>query len=165
MQILTIVPVVFIPTSKNMSVEISITWVDSSKQSALPAYATHGSAGMDVRAVLADSITIQPGAVAMIPTGLAVAIPLGYEMQVRSRSGLAAKNGVFCLNSPGTIDSDYRGEVKVILANFGAEPFTISNGDRIAQLVVAKHEHVRWKEVTTLPETDRGEGGFGSTGV
>lgn len=120
---------------------------------------------MDVHAANHEPLTILPSQVVMVPTGLCMAVPHGFECQVRSRSGLAAKHGVFALNSPGTIDSDYRGEVKVILANFSSEPFTIERGTRIAQLVVAKHEHVQWKEVDTLEETVRGEGGFGSTGV
>ncbi len=131
----------------------------------LPTYSTSGSAGMDVHAATSEPITINPGAVAMIPTGLAMALEPGYECQVRSRSGLAAKHGVFTLNSPGTIDSDYRGEVKVILANFGSNPFVIQRGDRIAQLVVARYETVAWQEVESLDETARGEGGFGSTGI
>lgn len=131
----------------------------------LPAYSTSGSAGMDVHAAINEPITINSGAVAMIPTGLAMALEPGYECQVRSRSGLAAKHGVFTLNSPGTIDSDYRGEVKVILANFGSNPFVIQRGDRIAQLVVARYETVQWQEVESLDETARGEGGFGSTGI
>lgn len=101
----------------------------------------------------------------MVPTGLAIALPSGYECQVRSRSGLAAKHGVFCLNAPGTIDSDYRGEIKVILANFGTESFTVQRGDRIAQLVIASYETVQWESVDSLDETERGEGGFGSTGL
>ena len=131
---------------------------------ALPHYATEGAAGADVRAALTASVTIPAGGVAMIPTAIAVHIPDDYEMQVRSRSGLAAKHGVFCLNAPGTIDSDYRGEINVILANFGKEAFTIERGDRIAQLVVAKYERIVWKETTTLNQTERGSGGFGSTG-
>ena len=131
----------------------------------LPAYATSGSAGMDVHAALLEPMTIAAGKVAMVPTGLAIALPTGFECQVRSRSGLAAKHGVFCLNAPGTIDSDYRGEIKVILANMGTEPFVIQRGDRIAQLVVAAYEQVQWQLVESLNETERGEGGFGSTGV
>lgn len=131
----------------------------------LPMYSTSGSAGMDVHAALSEPMTIPPGGVAMIPTALSIALPAGLECQVRSRSGLAAKHGVFTLNSPGTIDSDYRGEIKVILANFGAAPFTINRGDRIAQLVVARYETVQWNEVSSLDETERGAGGFGSTGI
>lgn len=131
----------------------------------LPMYSTSGSAGMDVHAALSEPMTIPPGGVAMIPTALSIALPAGLECQVRSRSGLAAKHGVFTLNSPGTIDSDYRGEIKVILANFGGAPFTINRGDRIAQLVVARYETVQWNEVSSLDETERGTGGFGSTGI
>lgn len=131
---------------------------------ALPHYATQGAAGADVRAALTEPVTVPAGGVAMIPTAIAVHIPDGYEMQVRSRSGLAAKHGIFCLNAPGTIDSDYRGEINVILANFGKEPFVIERGDRIAQLVVAKYERIVWKEQDQLSDTSRGTGGFGSTG-
>lgn len=131
----------------------------------LPLYATEGAAGMDVHAAVESEIVIAPGTVALVPTGLAIALPAGYECQVRSRSGLAAKNAVFCLNAPGTIDSDYRGEIKVILANMGAEPFTVRRGDRIAQLVVARYEKVAWNVVEELDDTHRGAGGFGSTGV
>lgn len=131
----------------------------------LPAYATPGAAGMDLYAAPEQQMDIAPGAVALIPTGIAIAVPEGYEAQVRSRSGLAARNGIFALNSPGTIDSDYRGEIRVILANFGAVPFAISRGDRIAQLVIARYERVEWQETAQLNATERGEGGFGSTGV
>lgn len=131
----------------------------------LPSYSTAGSAGMDIHAAINEPVTINSGAVAMIPTGLAIALDAGYECQVRSRSGLAAKHGIFTLNSPGTIDSDYRGEIKVILANFGSVPFVVQRGDRIAQLVVARYEIVKWQEVSSLDETVRGEGGFGSTGI
>jgi dUTP pyrophosphatase len=132
----------------------------------LPAYETSGSAGMDVRAALpaGDPVTLKPGARAMVPTGLSVAIPEGYEIQVRPRSGLAAKHGLTCLNTPGTIDSDYRGEIKVILINLGAEAFVIQRGERIAQLVLAPVTRLVWSEVDALAETARGAGGFGSTG-
>ncbi|MGQ9819413.1 MAG: dUTP diphosphatase [Candidatus Kapaibacteriales bacterium] len=131
----------------------------------LPEYKSPGSAGMDIRANIDEDIVIEPGSVVLVPTGFAIALPDGYECQVRTRSGLALKYGVFALNSPGTIDSDYRGEIKIILANFGKEPFRISRGDRIAQLVVAKYERVDWVETDSLPPSQRGEGGFGSTGV
>lgn len=131
----------------------------------LPKYATNGSAGMDVYASVDAPMTIASGGVAMVPTNLSIALEAGYECQVRSRSGLAAKKGVFALNAPGTVDSDYRGEIKIILANFGNEDFVIERGDRIAQLVIAQYEHIAWDEVEELDETDRGEGGFGSTGV
>ncbi len=132
----------------------------------LPAYETSGSAGMDVRAAVPadDALVLMPGARAMVPTGLSVAIPEGYEIQVRPRSGLAAKHGLTCLNTPGTIDSDYRGEIKVILINLGDAPFTIARGERIAQLVLAPVTQLGWKQVGGLDETGRGTGGFGSTG-
>jgi dUTP pyrophosphatase len=132
----------------------------------LPAYETAGSAGMDVRAAVpeGDPITLAPGARAMVPTGLSVAIPEGYEIQVRPRSGLAAKHGLTCLNAPGTIDSDYRGEIKVILINLGSDAFTIQRGERIAQLVLAPVTRLAWSQVEALEATERGAGGFGSTG-
>jgi dUTP pyrophosphatase len=132
----------------------------------LPAYETPGSAGMDLRAAVPEHepLVLKPGARLLAPTGLAMAIPQGYEVQVRPRSGLAAKAGVTCLNTPGTIDSDYRGEVKVILINLGAEDFVIRRGDRIAQMVVAPVAQAGWVEVDDLDETARGAGGFGSTG-
>lgn len=129
----------------------------------LPARATAGAAGADL--VSAEETTIQPGQVHAVATGIAIAIPEGYEAQVRPRSGLALKHGVTVLNAPGTIDADYRGEVKVILINHGGEPFRIARGDRIAQLVVAPVTATRFERITALPETARGEGGFGSTGV
>ncbi len=132
---------------------------------ALPAYATIDSAGVDLLAAVADDIIIEAGGRAMIPTGIAIALPSGYEAQVRPRSGLAAKFGVTILNSPGTIDADYRGEIAVILANLGAEPFTVSRGLRIAQMVIAPVGRVQWRHVSELPETARGSGGFGSTGT
>lgn len=128
----------------------------------LPAYATDGAAGMDV--VAAEAATIPPGARAPIATGFAIAIPAGFEVQVRPRSGLALKHGITCLNTPGTIDSDYRGEVKIVLINLGEEPFVIARGDRIAQLVPAPVQRAILDEVDTLDKTDRGTGGFGSTG-
>ena len=132
----------------------------------LPAYETSGSAGMDLRAAVADDapLTLAPGARALVPTGLKIALEPGFEAQVRPRSGLALKHGITCLNSPGTIDSDYRGEVGVILANLGQEPFVIRRGERIAQMVVARHEQAALVEVGALDETARGAGGFGSTG-
>jgi dUTP pyrophosphatase len=128
----------------------------------LPAYATDGAAGMDV--VAAEDLTLAPGARHAVATGFAMAIPEGFEVQVRPRSGLALKHGVTCLNTPGTIDSDYRGEVKVILANLGSEPFAIARGDRIAQLVPAPVQRAALTEVDSLDDTARGAGGFGSTG-
>ncbi|WP_300375530.1 dUTP diphosphatase [Henriciella sp.] len=131
-----------------------------------PVYETEGAAGMDVRAAVQEdkAIVLKPGERAMVPTGLSVAIPDGYEIQMRPRSGLAAKHGITCLNSPGTIDSDYRGEIKVILINHGDETFTIARGERIGQMVLAPVTRIAWQGVETLPETMRGEGGFGSTG-
>jgi dUTP pyrophosphatase len=132
----------------------------------LPAYETGGSAGMDLRAAVPEDapLTLAPGARALVPTGLKIALETGYEAQVRPRSGLALKHGVTCLNSPGTIDSDYRGEVGVILINHGQEPFVIRRGERIAQMVIARHEQAEMIEVEALDETARGAGGFGSTG-
>ncbi|MCQ2230826.1 MAG: dUTP diphosphatase [Paludibacteraceae bacterium] len=131
----------------------------------LPQYATPLSAGMDLRANIDEPITIGSLERAMVPTGIYIALPEGYEAQIRPRSGLAAKKGVTVLNTPGTIDADYRGEIKVILVNLSSEPFVIEDGERICQMVVAKHERVDWTEVDTLDETERGAGGFGHTGV
>lgn len=131
----------------------------------LPSYATPSSAGMDLRAALSGSVTIEPGGRVLIPTGLQIAVPAGYEAQVRPRSGLAIRNGITMLNSPGTIDADYRGEVMVIAVNHGSEPFEVAHGDRIAQLVVAPVAQVTVVETDSLDGTERGEGGFGSTGV
>ena len=131
----------------------------------IPAYETEGSAGMDLRANLSEEITLKPLERAIVKTGLFIALPQGFEAQVRPRSGLAAKKEITVLNSPGTVDADYRGEIGVILVNLSNEDFTIKNGERIAQLVIAKHERAEWEEVEILSETSRGEGGFGSTGV
>lgn len=130
----------------------------------LPEYATPQSAGLDLKANIDNPITLQPLQRAMVPTGLFIALPPGYEAQVRPRSGLAAKHGITVLNTPGTIDADYRGEIKVILVNLSQEAFEIVPGERIAQMVVAKHEVVQWEPVEELSGTDRGAGGFGSTG-
>ena len=130
----------------------------------LPRYETALSAGMDVRANLSEPIVLKPLARALVPTGLFVELPAGFEMQVRPRSGLAAKYGLTVLNAPGTVDADYRGEVKVILANLSADEFVINDGERIAQLVVARHEQVEWEQTEELSDTTRGAGGFGSTG-
>lgn len=132
----------------------------------VPRYETEGAAGMDVRAAVGadEPIVLQPGERAMIPTGLSMAIPEGYEIQMRPRSGLAAKHGVTCLNAPGTVDSDYRGELKVILINHGAEAFTIARGERIGQMVLAPVTRAGFTLVDALPQTERGDGGFGSTG-
>lgn len=131
----------------------------------LPKYATPHSAGMDICAVVEGEFVLKAGETALVPTGFAIALPEGYEAQVRPRSGLAAKNQVTVLNSPGTIDADYRGEVKVILTNFGKQDFVIKRGDRIAQMVVAPYTRVQWEERESLSETERGAGGFGHTGV
>jgi dUTP pyrophosphatase len=130
----------------------------------LPHYETIASAGMDLRAFIDDVIVLKPMDRKIIPTGLYMELPVGFEAQVRSRSGLAAKHGISVLNSPGTIDADYRGEIGVILVNLSNDIFTINNGDRVAQMVIAKHERAKWNEVLNLSETSRGEGGFGSTG-
>lgn len=134
-------------------------------QHALPHYETIASAGMDLRANLTESISLQPLERTIIKTGLFIELPIGYEAQVRPRSGLAFKNGITVLNSPGTIDADYRGEIGVILVNLSNQAFEIQNGERIAQLIIAKHDRAEWIEVQQLSETARGEGGFGSTGV
>jgi dUTP pyrophosphatase len=134
-------------------------------QHELPSYETGASAGMDLRANISEAVSLKPLERAIIPTGLFIELPVGYEAQVRPRSGLAAKKGVTVLNSPGTIDADYRGEIGVILVNLSNDNFVVESGDRIAQMVISRHEHISWKEVETLEETSRGEGGFGSTGV
>jgi len=131
----------------------------------LPAYATEQSAGLDLQAAIAEPIVLQPGQRKLVPTGLAIALPAGYEAQVRPRSGLALKHGITVLNAPGTIDADYRGEIGVVLINHGDQPFTINRGERIAQMVVAAYSQVRWQAVEELSDTQRGAGGFGSTGV
>ena len=131
----------------------------------LPHYETLASAGMDLRANIDSPIVLKPLERAIVPTGIYMELPVGYEAQVRPRSGLAAKKGISVLNAPGTIDADYRGEVGVILVNLSSEEFTVENGERIAQMVIAKHERAEWEEVESLSETDRGAGGFGSTGT
>jgi dUTP pyrophosphatase len=131
----------------------------------IPSYETLLSAGMDIRANISESITLKPLDRVIVKTGLFIALPAGLEAQVRPRSGLAAKKGVTVLNSPGTVDADYRGEIGVILVNLSNEDFLIKDGERIAQLIIAKHEQITWKEVSVLDKTKRGEGGFGSTGV
>ncbi len=145
-----------------MSVTIKII---NKSSHALPNYESSASAGMDLRANLDEAVTLEPLGRAIIKTGLFIELPIGYEAQVRPRSGLAAKKGITVLNSPGTVDADYRGEIGVILVNLSNEAFTVENGERIAQLVIAKHERAEWVAVQTLSETARGEGGFGSTGV
>jgi len=131
----------------------------------LPSYETAHAAGMDLRANLEEIITLRPMERRLVPTGLYIELPVGYEAQIRPRSGLAFKHGIGIVNSPGTIDADYRGEIKVLLINLGAEVFEINNGDRIAQMVVARHETVSWEQVAVLNDTARGEGGFGHTAV
>lgn len=132
---------------------------------ALPSYATALSAGMDLRANIDEPITLQPLERRLVPTGIFIALPAGYEAQVRPRSGMATKHGITVINSPGTVDADYRGEIRVSLVNLSNEPFTIEDGERIAQMVVARHETVTWNQVESLDETERGAGGWGSTGT
>jgi dUTP pyrophosphatase len=146
-------------------VPVAIQRLDGNDDLPLPSYATLHAAGMDLHAAVATDVIIAPGKRALIPTGLAIALPDGFEAQVRPRSGLAAKNGITVLNGPGTIDADYRGEVKVILINLGEERFVVQRGMRIAQMVIAPVTRVVWQEVRELPETARGAGGFGSTKV
>lgn len=129
-----------------------------------PSYATPLSAGMDLQAVLSEKITLQPGERALIPTGIRIEIPPGFEAQIRPRSGLALKQGITVLNSPGTIDADYRGEIRVILINLGQEEVSLNHGDKIAQMVIAKHERVIWEDASVLEDSQRGAGGFGHTG-
>lgn len=136
----------------------------TSKSGQLPSYETKGSAGMDIRAYLQEPITLAPGERYLIPTGIAVELPEGYEAQVRPRSGLAVRSGIGMVNGVGTIDSDYRGEIKIPLINWGDEDFVIENGDRIAQMIIARYERVQWEPVLSLEVSERGEGGFGHTG-
>ncbi len=144
---------------------VALTRLPHAEGLTLPSYATPQAAGMDLCAAVSADIILQPGQRVLVPTGLSMALPEGYEAQVRPRSGLALKHGVTVLNSPGTIDADYRGEVQVILANLGTEPFIVTRGLRIAQMVVASHSRVSWEETATLSATVRGAGGFGSTGT
>lgn len=146
-------------------VNVAITSLPHAEGLNLPSYATEHAAGMDLCAAIANDMVVEPGKRVLVPTGLSIALPEGYEAQVRPRSGLALKNGITVLNSPGTIDADYRGEVQVILANLGTENFTITRGMRIAQMVVAAYARVEWQQVSELSETARGTGGFGSTGL
>ncbi len=143
---------------------MNIKIINKSKHE-LPKYTTAGSAGMDLRANINETVTLAPGERVLIPTGLHIALPVGYEAQIRPRSGLAIKHGITCLNAPGTVDSDYRGDVGVELINHGHEPFVINDGDRIAQMVIAKYERAEWEETNELDETDRGNGGFGHSGI
>jgi dUTP pyrophosphatase len=146
-------------------VEVEVKRLPHGADLPLPEYATADSAGLDLLAAVDGDFTLQPGKRALVPTGLAIALPQGYEAQVRPRSGLALRNGVTVLNSPGTVDADYRGEVSVILANLGDAPFVVTRGMRIAQMVVAPVSRLRWSDVAELPDTARGAGGFGSTGT
>ncbi|MEK9797295.1 MAG: dUTP diphosphatase [Alphaproteobacteria bacterium] len=148
-----------------MTVSVSVTRLPHGADLELPGYETADAAGMDLRAAVKADMEIAPGARALVPTGLAIALPPGYEAQVRPRSGLALSNGISLVNSPGTIDADYRGEVGVIIINHGEETFTVTRGMRIAQMIVAPVTQAAWQEVDALPDTERGAGGFGSTGT
>ena len=148
-----------------MNVPVAVKRLPHGEGLPLPAYATPGAAGIDLLAAISEDITLAPGDRRLIPTGLAIALPPGYELQVRPRSGLALKNGITMPNTPGTVDEDYRGELQVIIMNAGHAPFTITRGMRIAQAVLAPVIRIAWQEVDTLPETTRGTGGFGSTGT
>ena len=148
-----------------MTIGVAIVRLPHGRDLPLPAYATAGAAGLDLPAAVADDLVLAPGERALVPTGIAIALPEGYEAQIRPRSGLALRHGITQLNTPGTVDADYRGEIGVILINHGADPFTVRRGMRIAQLVVAPVARVAWRPVETLPETARGHAGFGSTGV
>ncbi|MGE5538366.1 MAG: dUTP diphosphatase [Gemmatimonas sp.] len=147
------------------SIEVPVLQLESGKGLPLPSYATAGAAGVDLAAAVGTPVVIPPGGRAVVPTGIAIALPDGFEAQVRPRSGLAARAGITVLNAPGTVDADYRGEIQVILANLGDAPFTVARGERIAQLVVAPVTQVAWRATPELPETARGAGGFGSTGI
>jgi dUTP pyrophosphatase len=146
-------------------IEIELTPHEHAVGLNLPTYATDQAAGMDLSAALEEAIELGPGERALIPTGLSIALPAGYEAQIRPRSGLAIKNGVTVLNTPGTVDADYRGEIKVILINLGQENFVVERGMRIAQMVITNHINVKWSVVKELPQSERGERGFGSTGT
>ncbi|MCS7230100.1 MAG: dUTP diphosphatase [Candidatus Kryptonium sp.] len=147
------------------TVKIKITRLRQNHDLPLPKYATEGSAGMDLYADVDSEVVLKPGEIALIPTGIAIELPFGYEAQIRPRSGLAINHGITLLNTPGTIDSDYRGEIKIILVNLGKKEFTIKRGDRIAQMVISKYAKVEWEEVRELNSTKRGAGGFGHTGI
>lgn len=148
-----------------MTLRIPIRRLPGAKDLPLPSYQSEGAVGMDLPAAVAGEVTIPPGATATVPCGFAIAVPPGYEAQVRPRSGLAARNGLTVLNTPGTIDPDYRGEVRIILVNHGREPFTVRRGMRIAQMLILPVPRFEWEEVDELPPTGRGAGGFGHTGV
>ena len=151
-------------TALRPEISVAVTVLRNGEGIPLPAYASAGAAGMDLLAALEAPLTLGPGERTAVPTGIALALPEGYEAQVRPRSGLALKYGITVLNSPGTIDADYRGEIRVILANLGTEPVTLARGERVAQLVLAPVSRIAWTPVAALPETLRGAGGFGSTG-
>ncbi len=151
--------------SEGQDVKVCISVDPEGEGLELPAYATAGAAGMDLRAAVAEEMTLGPGERALVPTGIRIAVPPGYEAQVRPRSGLALKHGITLLNAPGTIDADYRGPLGVIMANMGADPFVIQRGDRIAQLVIAPVVQAELEQVSELPDTARGDGGFGHTGT
>jgi dUTP pyrophosphatase len=148
-----------------MKIDLPIKILNTSSNTQIPVYGTQHSAGFDLAASLTQDLVIAPGEIQIIPTGLAIAVPIGFEAQIRPRSGLAAKNGITVLNTPGTIDADYRGEIKVILINHGKETFIVTNGMRIAQMVIAKHEVAEFRVVEDLEHTERGAKGFGSTGL
>ncbi|MDX1934365.1 MAG: dUTP diphosphatase [Capsulimonadales bacterium] len=148
-----------------MDLRIPIRRLPGAEDLPLPSYRTDGAAGMDLYAAIAEPVTLLPGERADVPTGIAIAVPVGFEAQVRARSGLALRHGIALVNAPGTIDSDYRGEIRTLLVNLGSEPFLITRGDRIAQLTVAPVVRAIWEEGESLTETDRGANGFGSTGV
>jgi len=150
---------------KKEIVQLPVEIMPHAAELPLPAYMTAGAAGMDLYAAVMEDVILEPGTVRLIPTGLKVAVPGGYELQIRPRSGLAARHGIGLLNSPGTVDSDYRGEIKVILINLGAAPFTVRRGDRIAQMVLCPIPRIKLVPTAALPETERGEGGFGHTGI
>ncbi len=145
-------------------VDVAVKRLDHGNDLPLPKYETDGSAGMDIRAAISSDMSILPGQTVRVPTGLAIAIPFGFEGQIRPRSGLAGRSSIIVPNSPGTIDSDYRGEVQILLTNLGQEPFVVEHGMRIAQLVIAPVARAEWVEIDELPTTDRGDGGFGHTG-
>ncbi|NQU42740.1 dUTP diphosphatase [bacterium] len=147
------------------AVAISVQREPGCEDLPLPSYQTHGSAGMDLRAAVGEPLVLEPGMIALVPTGLRIALPIGHEAQLRPRSGLALRHGISLPNAPATIDSDYRGPVNVILINLGPEPFEIKRGDRIAQMVIARFERAEWVEVEEVESTARGDGGFGHTGV
>ncbi len=151
--------------NKVEKIKIRITRLRENEDLPLPTYATEGSAGMDLFADVENEIVIKPGEIAMVPTGIAIELPPGYEAQIRPRSGLAINYGITLLNTPGTIDSDYRGEIKVILINLGKNDFVVKRGDRIAQMIISKYTKVIWEETKELNKTKRGEGGFGHTGI